>query len=316
MNDNTEAESADENQQLPVSTGPSPPGSGEVWKIQQRGGHFVGVAGWSGLLFWLIAKFLSFLTSGLVWAVIVAIVWIAVDETVRIRVRSLLGDDSKTPVADNESRKFPFVGSEAYQQLPTMWKQLLAEVQVNQANYPPRFVSIMRELTQSDITVLDHIAPYVVGNFIVKADDFEMGYDIPSVTDMDFDRLNTIGITTEGGQFGLNQVITPKDGRPAESLFGGTTLALLVRAPEPAMDFNVHVISLTEEGAQIIRLLDKPTSLQALCKVGSRLRQRKKLETLILANFESDREGGAWANSEEMTNVSGLCSRFGVPLVD
>lgn len=315
MNDNREVESTDEGQLLPANGRLVPPGLGEEWKIHRRDGYFVGVAGWSGLTFWLIGKLTAFVTSGVVWGVLLTIGWIAADETVRTTVRSILGEDQKIPMTDDEGRKFPLLATDAYQQLSTMWKQVLAEVQINQSNYPSRLVTIVRELTLNDIAILDHIAPYVVGNSIIQADDFEMGYDIPSVKDVDFERLKTIGITTEG-QFGMYKDITPKDGQPAQHWFGGTTLALAVRASDPTMEFKIHVISLTEEGEQIIRLLNKPTSLKAICKIASRLKERKEIGTFIFARFESEPEGKSWSNREGRANVSELCSRYGVPAVD
>ena len=306
MNDNREVESTDEGQQLSANRRLIAPGLGEEMKIHRRGGYFVGVAGWSGLTFWLIGKLSAFVTSGVVWGILLTIVWIAADETVRTTVRSILGDNREIPMADDEGRKFPLLGTDAYQQLPTIWKQVLAEVQIDQSTYPSRLVTIMRELTLNDIAILDHIAPYVIGNSIIQVDDFEMGYDIPSVNDVGFERLKTIGITTEG-QFGMYKDVTPKDGQPAQHWFRGTTLALAVRAPDPTAEFKIHVISLTEEGEQIIRLLNKPTSLKAICKIASRLKERKGIQTFIFARFESEPAGKAWSNREGMANVSELC---------
>ena len=315
MDDKREAESTDENHLLPANDRSISPAVGEVRKIHRRGGYFVGVAGWSGLLFWLTAKLSGFVTSGLVWGILLTLTWIAADETVRTTVRSLLGVNPTTLVVDDESRKFPLLATDAYQQLPTIWKQLLAEVQLNQSKYPARLVSTIRELTLDDIATLGHIAPYVLGNSIIHADDFEMGYEIPSVSDVDFERLKTIGITTEG-QLGMYKEFKPRDGKPAHYTFRGTTLALLAEALEPITEDKIHMTSLTEEGEQIMRLLNKPTSLQAVCKIASRLKERKEITAVIYARFEPEDEDKAWSNADATGNVSSLCSRYGAPLQD
>ena len=315
MDDKRETESTDENHLLPTNDRSISPAMGEVRKIHRRGGYFVGVAGWSGLLFWFTAKLSSFLTSGVVWGIVLTLSWIAADETVRTTVRSLLGASPTTLVLGDQSRKFQLLATDAYHQLPTIWKQLLAEVQLNQSKYPTRLVSTIRELSLKDIGTLDHIAPYVLGNSIIHAADFEMGYDIPSVSDVDFERMKTIGIITEG-QLGMYKDFKPRNGKPAHHTFRGTTLALLVKALEPTTEDKIHVTALTEEGEQIMRLLNKPTSLQGVCKIASRLKERKKITAVIYARFEPESEDKAWSNTAATGNVSSLCSRYGVPLQD
>ncbi len=208
MDKRSETESRDDNSMLPANSGPTFSAEGEVMKTYRRGGYFVGVAGRSGLLYWLAAKLFGFLTSCVVWSIVLALSWIVADETVRTRVRGLLGDSPTTFALGDEGRQFPLLATDAYHEIPTIWKQLLAEVQLNQSNYPARVVSTIRELSSKDIRTLDHIAPYVLGNSIVHADNFEMGYEISSVSDADLERMKTIGITTEG-QLGLYREIKP-----------------------------------------------------------------------------------------------------------
>ena len=315
MDNKREAESNDENYLLPAHDRSTYSAVGEVRKIHRRGGYFVGIAGWSGLLFWLAAKLSGFLTSGVVWGIVLALGWIAAGETVRATVRSLLGDSPTTLVLGDESRQFPFLATDAYHELPTIWKQLLAEVQLNQSKYPTRLVSTIRELSLKDIGTLGHIAPYVLGNSIIHADDFDIGYDITYVSDADFERMKTIGITTEG-QLGLYREIKPSDGKPGRQTFRGTTLTLLIKAMEPTIEDKIHVTSLTEEGEEIIRLLNKPTSLQGVCKIASRLKERKKIAAVIYARFEPESEDEAWSNADAVGDVSSLCSRYGLPPKD
>ena len=115
----------------------------------------------------------------------------------------------------------------------------------------------------NDIGTLDLISPYVLGDSIIHADDFEMGYEIPSVSDTEFERVKTIGITTEG-QLGMYREIKPRDGESGRQIFGGTTLTLLIKAEEPTTEEKIHVTSLTEEGGQIIRLLNHHDFLRTL----------------------------------------------------
>ena len=313
MNKRSASESNDKNSLLPANSRSIFPAEGEVGKIHRRGGYFVGIAGWSGLLYWLAAKLSGFLTSGVVWGIVLTLSWIVADETVRTKVRAFLGDSPTTSALGDESRQFPLLATDTYHELPTIWKQLLAEVQLNQSKYPARLVSTLREFSLKDIRILDHIAPYVLGNSIVHADDFEMGYEIPPVTDADFERMKTIGITTEG-QLGMYREIKPTDGKPGRQTFRGTTLALLVEALDSTIEDKIHVTSLTEEGEEIIRLLNKPTSLQGVCKIASTLKERKKIAAAVYAKFEPESEDNIWSNVDATANVSSLCSRYGAPL--
>ena len=309
MNEVAEVEPTGDGQQLPANSKMNRSALGEVTRIHRRGGYFVGVAGWPGLVFWLVGKLSFFLASGVVWAILGALAWTVVDEAVRTQVRSVLGESANVVTANDEGREFPLLRSDAYQQLSTNWKRLLAEVQFDQSNYPARFVSIVRELTANDVAILRKIAPYVVGSSIVKADDFELGYEIPSAEDVEFERLKTIGITTEG-QFGLFVEVKPKHGQPAQHSFAGTTLGLAVRSPDPEAEFDVHVIPLTEEGKQIIRLLNEPTSLEGICGIASGLRERKKIEAFVFARLEPKSGEEVWSNR---VNVSEVCSRYEPP---
>lgn len=314
MANKSEAESNDNSSLLPANPPSIALAESDVRHVHRRGGYFVGVAGWSGLLYCLAGRLSGFIISGVVW-VTFAVGWIAADETVRTTVRGFLGDSSTTLVLEDESRQFPLLATEGYHDLPTSWKQLLAEVQLNQSDYPARLVSTIRELSLKDVRTVDHIAPYVLGNSIIHADDFEMGYEITPVSDTDLERMKTIGITTEG-QLGLYREIKPSDGKSGRQTFRGTTLALLIEAVDSTIEDKVHVTSLTEEGAEIIRLLNKPTSLQGVCQIASRLKERKKITVAIVARFESESDDRVWSNADATANVSSLCSRYGLPLQD
>ena len=85
---------------------------------------------------------------------------------------------------------------------------------------------------------------------------------------------------------------------------------------EPTIEDKIHVTSLTEEGEEIIRLLNKPTSLQGVCKIASRLKERKKIAAVIYARFEPESEDEAWSNADAVGDVSSLCSRYGLPPKD
>ena len=108
--------------------------------------------------------------------------------------------------------------------------------------------------------------------------------------------------------------IKPSDGKPGQQTFRGTTLALFIKALDSTIEDKIHVTSLTEEGEEIIRLLDKPTSLQGVCKIASRLKERKKIAAVVYARFEPESEDKVWSNADATANVSSLCSRYGTPL--
>ena len=316
MSNEREDEATNGNQVMLVGGEPTSSAMVEVRKIHRRGGYFVGVAGWSGLAFWLIGKISGLITSGVIWGILLALGWSIADETTRIWVRDALGGGPRVVVMSEESQKFPLLKTDSYHELPIIWKQVLAEVQVNQSKYPARFVSIMQGLTLDDISTLEHIAPYVVGDAIVHAADFDIGYDIPLVTDLEFQRLQTIGIIISP-QFGsMIKDIVPKNEKPAQMVLKGTTLALLTKASTLTETFKIHLTPLTEEGGRIIRLLKKPTSLKGLCMIAAQIKQRKKVHTAIFANLEPKSDKHNWSNRNTVVNVSQQCSQFGTPLVN
>ncbi len=315
MNYKREDDSADGNQVVPTNDGSSSSAIVEVRKIHRRGGYFVGVSGWSGITYWALRKITGFISYGSIWAVFLTFGWTIADETTRIWVRGILGAEQKT-IMPNDGNRFPLLETDGYHNLSLFWKQLLAEVQVNQSKYPLRFVSLLRELTLNDISTLDHIAPYVVDNAIIHAADLDLGYDIPFVTDLEFERLKTIGIFTSPRFGGMVRSVAPKNGNPAQEIFKGTTLALIARASDSSKTFQLHLTPLTEEGAKIISLLRRPTSLKALCMVAARIKQNKEIETHIFATLAPEAGGGGWSDRSAVVNVSQRCTQFGTGLVN
>ena len=272
-------------------------------QVRRRGGYLVASVGWTGLAYRLLSVLLGFLISGLVWAGL-TVAGVLVDESFLAGVRSvcrIVAPEASSAV--EEYRRFPLLEDDRRRDLQTHWKQLLAEVQLEQSTYPPRLVRILRDLTLADVGRIDRIAPYVVGGAILRNNDNDTGHDIPLLTFMDFARLKTIGLL-EQGQFGQRALAKPQNGQPATRLLRGTTLALRVTASDPSTDLEIPITGLTEEGKLIVQLLDRPTSLSALCASAVRLKEAK-LKVQIGASFEPSED--AWSNPSSVRDVTTFC---------
>ena len=277
----------------------------EVERVRRSGGYFVGSVGWSGLVSWLIRSFGFFLVSG-VLTIGGVVCWVVLDESVRIGLRAALGElGQETPAEAQADRLFPILQVESRDELTVRWKQLLSEVQLEQATYPPRFVAIVRELTLADIRRIDQIAPYMVEGAILRNSDNENGHDVPALRWADFARLKTIGVLAQG-QLGQRIKSESQGGQPRPLMLRGKTLALIVIAADSSKRLEVPVTSLTEEGKLIVELLDRATSLSGLCKSAARL-AKTGLSVRIRAKFEPGE--GAWASPQSAGEVTSLCSR-------
>ena len=275
----------------------------ETGRVRRRGGYLVWSVGWSGFAHRVISVLYGFLIAGLAWAGLI-LVGALVDESFLAgfaAVCRIVAPETPSPVV--EDRRFPLLEGESRKDLQTRWKQLLAEVQLEQSTYPPRFVRILRDLTPADLARIDRIAPYVVGDALLRNSADDSGHDIPALRFMDFARLKTIGVL-EQGQLGQKVTAKPRNGQPATHLLQGSTLALIVTASDPDADLEISISALSEEGRLIVDLLDRPNSLSGLCTSAARL-QEAEMNVQIGARFEPDE--GAWANPKSIPNVTALC---------
>lgn len=247
-------------------------------------------------------NFLGFLVAGLLWLVIFT-VSIAYDETVRMGVRHLL--DATEPAArvvPDSGQNFAIQASPDYNKLPTKWKQLLAEAQLNRSDYAPRFIRTLGDLTLADIEKIDHLAPYVIGDSVLRNGEAN-SHDLPGLSFLDFARLRTMGIL-QTGQLGQQIKAQPRNGQPATIVLRGTTLALRVEAADASSELSIPLSRLTEEGILIVRLLDTATSLAGTCSSATRL-NAKKHKTQIWASFASMKD--PWSDRAELREVTSFC---------
>ena len=281
----------------------------ETARVRRRGGYLVASVGWSGFAHRLLTLLYGFLISGVAWAGLV-FVGALVDESFlagfsavcrSARNNRLVAPETSSTAA--EDRSFPLLEDESREDLQMRWKQLLAEVQLEQSTYAPRFVRILRDLTPADVGRIDRITPYVVGGAILRNSADDSGHDIPALRFMDFARLKTIGVL-EQGQLGQKVTAKPRNGQPATHLLQGRTLALRVTASDPNADLDIPLSVLTEEGKLIVDLLDRATSLSGLCTSAARFRDAK-YKVGIGATFEPG--GGAWTNPQSIRDVTAFC---------
>ena len=254
---------------------------------------------------WAIRRLVLVLATSAL-TIVVAVIWVVLDESVRIGLRSLLGESAQETRREAQTdRLFPILQGESRNELTARWKQLLSEVQLEQSTYPPRFVALMRELTLADTRRINQIAPYVVRGAILRNSEVDSGHDVPDLTWEDFARLQTIGVLQQG-QLGQNVSSDSQGGRPPALMLRGTTLALIVSAADASEKLEVPVTALTEEGKLIVELLDRATSLSGLCVSATRLNETG-LGVRIQAKFEPGH--GGWENPQSVGDITSLCLR-------
>ena len=303
MSERNEMEPARETQPAQTETATNINGLRGVERIYQTGGYFTGLVGWPGLVSWLMRKLLDSMLGGLI-LVAIAVGWIVMDETIRTKVRQLLEvAEPETRVAAENVMKFEIREGADFQKLSTRWKQLLAEVQLNQSEYSPRFVRMLSELTLADIEKIDRVAPYVVGGAILRNSEENSGHDMPGLNYVDLARLRGVGIL-EQGQLGQKANVAPENGQPASQVLYGTSLALRVTASDASTEISIPLTLLTEEGNLIVELLDRATSLAGMCTGASRF-DPEKFATQIWARFEPSKK--PWFDPAEMHEITSLC---------
>ena len=275
----------------------------ETGRVRRRGGYLVASVGWSGFAHRVLSLLYGFLIAGFAWAGLI-LAGALVDESFLAGFAAVCGIVApETPPAVVDDRNFPLLEDERRDDLPTRWKQLLAQIQLEQSTYPPRFVRILRDLTPADVRRIDRLAPYVLNGALLRNSPDDSGHDIPALRFMDFARLKTIGVL-EQGQFGQKVTAKPRNGQPATHLLRGRTLALRVTASESDADLEIPVSTLTEEGRLIVDLLDRRNSLSGLCTSAARL-QDAQMQVQIGARFEPGED--AWATTQSIPNVTALC---------
>ena len=276
----------------------------EVERVRRYGGYFVATVGWSGFLSRLAARLAFFVLSGIVSIGALA-GWALFDESVRIALRSALEPSAPPARTMPEAELHPLLQGEGRNDLKLRWKKALSEVQLDQSAYPPRFVGIVRGLTLDDIRRIDQIAPHVVGGLLLQNPDADSDHDVPGLRPMDIARLKTIGIL-EQGQFGQRIRREPQEDQPATHLLRGTTLALRISSSDPTSNLDLPVTVLTEEGKLMIQLLDRATSLNALCRNATQL-EADGLNVRIGAKLEPD--ATAWTDPQSIRDITSLCVR-------
>ena len=288
-------------QSMSSTNAPPPRAIIDVDQVQPNGGYFVASVGWSGLVSSLIRKLVSFLVSGAI-AIGGLACLVLFDESVRIGLRATLESLEPDAPAEVQAERIPLLEGESRNELGVRWKQLLSAVQLDLSTYPPRFVSIVRELTLADIRRIDQLAPYVVGGVILRNSDEASGHDVRSLQWGDFARLKTIGVLQQG-QLGQRITIEPQTGQPATIRLDGTTLALIVMSSDSSKALQIPVTMLTEEGNLVIELLGRATSLSSLCESAARLREAD-MNVRIWTKFEPE---GAWTNPQSVRDTTSLC---------
>ena len=275
----------------------------EVERMRRKGGYVVATAGLSGYAFFVGIKLFGFLVSGIIWGAIITagIIW---DETVRMGVQSLLDvaepQESPTTV---KNAKFAIRDSADYERLPIRWKQLLAEVELNQSEYPPRLVRILGDMTLQDAVRIDRLASHTLGNALLRNKDDDSGHNVRELKYTDFNRMKTIGVLQEG-QLGQQITAKPQNDQPATHVLRGTTLAIRVGSLDADTEFAIPLTLLTEEGGLIIGLLKRPTSLAGVC-AGVSMFESTKYSTEIWASFDPNEN--PWREGATVREVSSFC---------
>ena len=166
---------------------------------------------------------IGLLTAGIVY-----------DETVRTYMQNWFDIANREGEGTSGNKtQFPIRLRSDYEELSKRWKQLLAEVELNHSEYPPRFIRVLGDLTFADTERIDRLAPYVVGDSLIRSNENAEIPNIPGLLYPDLQRLRTMGIL-QPGQSGQTITANPNGDKPASVTFRGRALAFRVTTAEAA----------------------------------------------------------------------------------
>ena len=180
---------------------------------------------------------------------------------------------------NKQLHEYTSLSKEDYDGLSQRWKQVLAEALVGSSDHLPSAVDLLSWIEVRDLNTIGKIAPLVLNNRAVYAEDLAEISALSGVDVQDLWRLEKIGFVDE----------TPSgflDAWNGESpvVLGGDNVFLFGEAGNRR--FGLRRMTLTPSGAYIIRLLDPDTDLQYLQRVAEEIEKKGVEVEMVYGDIE------------------------------
>ena len=169
---------------------------------------------------------------------------------------------------DKQLHEYTSLSKEDYDGLSQRWKQVLAEALVGGSDHLPFAVDLLSWIETRDLNAIGKIAPLVLNNRAVYAEDLAEISALSGVDLQDLWRLESIGFV-EGGPSGF------MDAWDGESpvVLGGHNMFLFAEVGNRRI--GLRRMTLTPSGAYIVRLLESDTDLEYLQRVAEKSKRRE-----------------------------------------
>ena len=159
-----------------------------------------------------------------------------------------------------------------YRHLPVRWRQALAEIAVRDEPGAATIQELINKLNPAHIKLVNQIAPFEAGGFLVRDDGEISRHPIPRLSLVDFATLEDLGIL-HAIQQGLAMTISLDSSSNYQSHLLGTSVALVMRAAQKDSEVKFSITRFTETGLSLIRLLRVPSDIRYFEWLAKRIEQ-------------------------------------------
>ena len=119
------------------------------------------------------------------------------------------------------------LGPDEYARLPVHWRQALAEIAVRDEAEAAAVQELIKTLKPEDIMLVNRLAPYETNGFIIRDSEYSSQHPIPTLSLVDFARLEDLGIL-QTVQQGFDITYDLGSSPSHQSYIVGTTVALVM----------------------------------------------------------------------------------------
>ena len=201
---------------------------------------------------------------------------------------------------DKQLHEYTSLSKEDYDGLSQRWKQVLAEALVGDSDHLPSAVDLLSWIEVRDLNAIGKIAPLVLNNRAVYAEDLAEISALSGVDIQDLWRLEKIGFVDEtpGGFLAAWNGESPV-------ILGGDNVFLFGEVGNRR--FGLRRMTLTPSGAYIIRLLEPDTDLEYLQRVAEEIEKKGVEVEMVYGDIEfSDGEILIYGKSSCLGNSSSV----------
>ena len=180
---------------------------------------------------------------------------------------------------DTQLYEYTSLSKEDYDGLSQRWKQVLAEALVAGSDHLPSAVDLLSWIEVRDLNAIGKIAPLVLNNRAVYAEDLAEISALSGVDLQDLWRLENIGFVEEEPSGFLDAW-----GGESPVVLGGDNVFLFGEVGNRR--FGLRRMTLTPSGAYIIRLLEPDTDLEYLQRVAEEIEKRGVEVEMLYGDIE------------------------------